>query len=182
MHRGPTCSELFCAVVPLRTATLPGPEPGAGYTLAVSLMAPFSRGSVRLAGSVPGAAPVIDPRYYTDSCDLDVMAAGLRAARELGTAPAFDAWRGEEAQPGADAQDDDALRAYLHQSLRSYHHYAGTCRIGVDEGAVVDMDLRVRGFEGLRVVDASVMPSPVSANTNATVYAIAERAVDLIRS
>ncbi|NMH77757.1 GMC family oxidoreductase [Pseudonocardia xinjiangensis] len=174
--------QLFCAVVPMRTATLPGPEPGAGYTIAVSLMAPFSRGSVRLATAQAGAASVIDPRYYTDSRDLDAMAAGLRAARELGTAQAFDAWRGEEAQPGIDVQDDDALRGYLRRSLRSYHHYAGTCRIGVDDGAVVDTDLRVRGVEGLRVVDASVMPSPISANTNATVYAIAERAVDLLRS
>jgi choline dehydrogenase len=174
--------QLFCSVTPLRTATLTGPDPGAGYTLAVCLMAPFSRGSVRLAGPVPGTPPVIDPRYYTDGRDLDALVAGLRAARELGNAPAFAPWRGEEAQPGSDVQSDDELRAYIRSSLRSYHHYAGTCRIGTDDGAVLDTDLRVRGFEGLRVVDASVMPSPVSANTNATVYAIAERAAELIRS
>ncbi|NMH80653.1 GMC family oxidoreductase [Pseudonocardia xinjiangensis] len=174
--------QVFCSVVPLRTATLPGPEPGAGYTLAVSLTAPFSRGTVRLAGPTPGALPVIDPRYYTDSRDVDAMVTGLRIARELGTAPAFDAWRGEEAQPGVGTQSEEELRVYVHRSLRSYHHYAGTCRMGVDDRAVVDADLRLRGFQGVRVVDASVMPTPVSANTNATVYAIAERAVELVRS
>ena len=79
-------------------------------------------------------------------------------------------------------QSDDELRSYIPRSLRSYHHLAGTCRIGTDNEAVLDTDLRLRGFEGLRVADASVMPSPVSANTNAAVYAIAERAAELIRS
>jgi choline dehydrogenase-like flavoprotein len=174
--------QLFCSVLPLRTATLPGPERGAGYTIVVSLMAPFSRGTVRLAGAVPDAAPLIDPRYYADGRDVDALVAGLRAARELGTAPAFAPWRGEEAQPGSAAQSDVELRGYIRRSLRSYHHYAGTCRIGTDDDAVLDIDLRVRGVEGLRVADASVMPSPVSANTNAAVYAIAERAAELIRS
>jgi choline dehydrogenase-like flavoprotein len=77
-------------------------------------------------------------------------------------------------------RNDDDLRAYLRKNIRSYSHYAGTCRIGADETAVVDTELRVHGISGLRVADASVMPSPVSANTNATVYAIAERAADLI--
>jgi len=174
--------QVFTSVVPLRTATLAGPEPGAGYTIAVSLVAPFSRGTVRLADAAPDAAPLIDPRYYSDGRDVDALVAGLRAARELGTASAFAPWRGEEAQPGSDVQSDDELHDYIRRSLRSYHHYAGTCRIGTDDDAVLDSDLRVRGFEGLRVADASVMPSPVSANTNAAVYAIAERAAELIRT
>jgi choline dehydrogenase-like flavoprotein len=91
-------------------------------------------------------------------------------------------WRGEETLPGTDVRDARQLRGYLRQNIRSYNHYAGTCRIGVDESAVVDSELRVYGVDGLRVADASVMPSPVSANTNATVYAIAERAVELIRA
>jgi choline dehydrogenase len=106
---------------------------------------------------------------------------GLRAARELGNAPAFAHWRGAEAQPGTEVRDDAELRAYLRRSLHSYFHYAGTCRMGTDDDAVVDPELRVRGVEGLRVADASVMPTPVSANTNATVYAIAERAAELVR-
>jgi choline dehydrogenase-like flavoprotein len=186
LHSTPTTPwpdiQLFCSVMPLRTASLTGPERGAGYSIAVCLMAPFSRGTVRLAGAAPDAAPLIDPRYYTDGRDVDALVTGLRAARELGTAAAFDPWRGEEAQPGSDVQSDDELRSYIHRSLRSYHHYAGTCRIGTDHEAVLDVDLRVRGFEGLRVADASVMPSPVAANTNAAVYAVAERAAELIRS
>jgi choline dehydrogenase len=154
---------------------------GAGYTIVVALMQPFSRGFVRLAGAAPDAAPVIDPNYYTDSRDLDAVAAGLRAARNIGAAPALDPWRGEEVLPGRGVQDDDSLRAYPRRNLRSYSHYAGTCRIGADEHAVVDTELRVRGVSGLRVADASVMPAPISANTNATVYAIAERAASLIR-
>jgi hypothetical protein len=112
-------------------------------------MAPFSRGTVRLADAAPDAAPLIDPRYYSDGRDVDALVAGLRAARELGTASAFDPWRGEEAQPGSDVQSDDELRGYIRRSLRSYHHYAGTCRIGTDNEAVLDIDLRVRALSGV---------------------------------
>ncbi|MEU1441658.1 GMC family oxidoreductase [Streptomyces mirabilis] len=147
----------------------------------VALMMPFSRGTVRLATSTPGGAPLLDPRYYTDSRDVAAMVGGLRTAREIGNAPALSDWRGEEALPGPAVHDDEQWTAYLHKNLRTYSHHAGTCRIGTDETAVVDPKLRVRGVSGLRVADASVMPSSVSANTNATVYAIAERAADLVR-
>lgn len=177
---GPDVQIMFVDV-PLRADSLPGPDMDRGYSIVVSLMAGYSRGSVRLASGTPGAAPVIDPRYYTDSRDLDMMVAGLRMAREIGAAPALSPWRGAEALPGTDVRDDDALRAYALRNIRSYSHYGGTCRIGGDELAVVDTELRVHGVDGLRVADASVMPSPVSANTNATVYAIAERAAELIR-
>jgi choline dehydrogenase len=110
-----------------------------------------------------------------------MMVSGLRIAREIGAAPALVPWCGGEALPGADVRDEDGLRAYLRENIRSYSHYAGTCRIGADESAVVDTELRVHGVTGLRVADASVMPAPVSANTNATVYAIAERAANLLR-
>jgi choline dehydrogenase len=168
--------------VPLRAGTLPGPAIGEGYTLAVSLMLPRSRGSVRLAGAEPGTPPLIDPNYYADPRDLHAFTAGLRAARDIGRAAALDPWRGEEVLPGPGADDDASLRAYLRRNLRSYAHPGGTCRIGTDSEAVVDTDLRVHGITGLRVADASVMPSPPSANTSATVYAIAERAADLIQT
>jgi choline dehydrogenase-like flavoprotein len=145
-------------------------------------MTPISRGTVRLASTTPGAAPLIDPQYYADSRDLDAMASGLRTAREIGNAPALANWRGEEALPGPDIHEDEQLHTYLRTNLRSYSHYAGTCRIGIDEPAVIDPELRVRGVSGLRIADASVMPAIVSANTNATVYAIAERAADLLRN
>jgi choline dehydrogenase len=176
---GPDVQIMFVDV-PLRADALPGPDMGEGYAIVVSLLAPFSRGSLRLASNVPGAAPTIDPRYYTDPRDLDMMVAGLRMAREIGCADALAPWRGPEALPGPGVVGDEQLRAYLRRNIRSYSHYAGTCALGTDELAVVDTELRVRGVDGLRVADASVMPSPASANTNATVYAIAERAADLI--
>ncbi|MFF4346186.1 GMC family oxidoreductase [Streptomyces sp. NPDC001530] len=174
--------QLQMVDVPLREDSLPGPDIGHGYTVMVALMTPHSRGTVRLADATPGKAPLIDPQYYADARDLDAMVYGLRAARTVGETTALADWRGAEVQPGPGVQDDEHLRAYLRRNLRSYGHYTGTCRMGSDEGAVVDSDLRVRGVQGLRVADASVMPSIVSANTNATVYAIAERAADLLRS
>jgi choline dehydrogenase len=178
---GPDMGILFIDV-PLREDSLPGPDPGQGYTIAASLMTPFSRGSLRLASDVPGAAPVIDPRYCTDARDVEMMVAGLRIAREIGRADALEPWRGAEALPGPGVAGDEQLRAYLRRNIRSYSHYAGTCALGTDGMAVVDPELRVHGIEGLRVADASVMPAAVSANTVATVYAIAERAADLIRA
>jgi choline dehydrogenase len=174
--------QIMFVDVPLRAETLPGPAIGQGYTLATSLMLPRSRGTVRLASAEPGTPPLIDPNYYADPRDLHTFAAGLRAAREIGRATALDPWRGEEVLPGPDVNDDASLRAYLRQNLRTYAHPGGTCRIGTDADAVVDTGLRVRGINGLRVADASVMPSAPSANTNATVYAIAERAAHLIQA
>ena len=178
-QHGPDVQIMFVDV-PLRAESLPGPEMGQGYAIVVCVMAPFSRGSLRLANATPGALPLIDPQYLVDSRDADMMVAGLGMAREIGRAPALTPWRGEEALPGVDMRHAAQLREYLRENLRSYSHYAGTCRIGSDESAVVDTELRVHGIEGLRVADASVMPSPVSANINATVFAIAERAAELI--
>jgi choline dehydrogenase len=174
--------QIMFVDVPLRAETLPGPAIGEGYTLATSLMLPRSRGSVRLASAEPGTPPLIDPNYYADPRDLHTFAAGLRAAREIGRAAALDQWRGEEVLPGPGVNDDGSLRAYLRRNLRTYAHPGGTCRIGTGADAVVDTELRVRGISGLRVADASVMPSAPSANTNATVYAIAERAAHLIQA
>jgi choline dehydrogenase len=148
----------------------------------VSLMSPYSRGSLRLAGMTPGAHPVIDPAYYTDQRDLDIVVAGLRIARAIGAAPALAPWCGMEALPGPAVRGKEDLRSYIRTNIRSYSHYAGTCAIGTDERSVVGTGLHVHGIRNLRVADASVMPSPISANTNATVYAIAERAAELIRS
>ncbi|MEV0804267.1 GMC family oxidoreductase N-terminal domain-containing protein [Kribbella sp. NPDC050281] len=174
--------QLMFVDVPLHAATVPGPDLGQGYTIAVALMAPYSRGSVRLASNDPGARPVIDPAYYADERDLDIVVAGLRIAGEIGAAPALTPWRGSEALPGPDVRGTEELRRYVRKNLRSYSHYAGTCAIGTDERSVVDVGLFVHGIRNLRVADASVMPSPISANTNATVFAIAERAAELIRS
>jgi choline dehydrogenase len=154
-----------------------GPE---SYTIGVALMLPRSRGTVRLASAEPGAHPVLDPGYYSDDRDLATMVAGLRIAREVGRACALHPWRGAELGPGPGVDDDAGLRAYARRTLVPYMHLVGTCRMGEDDMAVVDTDLRVRGIGGLRVADASVIPAIPSANTNATVYAIAERAAELI--
>jgi choline dehydrogenase-like flavoprotein len=185
--RDPDCAgpdlRLQLADVPVYAEGLQGPGPGEGYTILVGLMAPYSRGTVRLDGADPATPPLIDPRYYTDHHDLDLMVTGLRAARAIGDAPALAPWRGEEELPGAGAQDDETLATYLSRNPSSYSHYAGTCAIGTDtdEDAVIDTELRVRGVDGLRVADASIMPTIVSADTGATVYALAERAADLLR-
>ena len=155
-----------------------GPE--WGYTIATALMQPFSRGTVRLASASPDAAPVVDPRYLSDPRDVEAMVAGLKIAREIGGAQALAPWRAAEALPGPDAGTDDALRHYAGQAMGSYFHPVGTCRMGTDTMSVVDPELRVHGISGLRIADGSIMPSIVAGNTNATVYAIAERAATLI--
>jgi choline dehydrogenase len=170
----------------LVSAPIPVPSrkgPDNGYTIGFSAMTPRSRGTVRLASADADVMPLVDTNYLGDSQDVATMCEGLRIARWIGRADALEAWRGEEVLPGAGIDDNDAdsLRHYLSESLRPYFHYVGTARIGGDAMAVVDTALRVRGIKGLRVADASVMPSIASANTNATVYAIAERAADLIK-
>ncbi|OBF39450.1 choline dehydrogenase [Mycobacterium sp. ACS1612] len=167
--------------LPLPVPTLPTPEHG--YSIMFSAINPHSRGRIRLAGPDAGMLPEVDPNYLADARDVATMRAGLRLARRIGEGEALAGWRGAEVHPGPHVDDaDDSLDEYLRLSLRCYFHYAGTCRMGGDEMAVVDPQLRVRGIEGLRVADASVMPSIVTANTAATVYGIAERAADLIRT
>jgi choline dehydrogenase len=162
-------------------------EPTPGYSVLVSLMAPAGRGSVRLSGPETTDPLVIDAGYFGDEeslfpkvSDLDRMVIGLQRARELGEADALAPWRGAELHPGADVRVEQACRDYLRRTVRTYFHYVGTCRIGTDDLSVVDPLLRVRGIDGLRIADASVMPTIVSANTNATVLAIAERAASLV--
>jgi choline dehydrogenase len=164
--------------VPLSVPSLPGPDQG--YALLVSLMAPRSRGSVQLATARPQSGPRLDPNYFSDPRDIGVLVAGLDQARAIGRANALARWRGAEVLPGSETLNGDGIRAYLRRAVQSYHHPVGTCKIGVDSTAVVDADLRVRGIGGLRVADASVMPSVVSGNTMASVYGIAERAASLL--
>jgi choline dehydrogenase len=171
--------QIALSDVPLPSPGNNGPQ--ALLVLLTSLMQPFSRGTVRLASASPDAAPVVAPRYLTDHRDLDAIVRGLKIALDIPVARALKPWLAREIAPGPGARDDAALRAYAAASVVSCNHPVGTCRIGADDLAVVDPELRVHGVSGLRVADASVMPSIVSANTNATVYAIAERAAELIR-
>jgi choline dehydrogenase len=175
----PDTHILFCDVPlppPGRTA------PSQGYSIEFTMLRPHSRGTVRLASSDPTAAPLIDPGFLTDERDVAFMLRAARAARDVGKADALEPWRDTEAIPGPQMSTDEQLHAYLRQSTGTYFHPVGTCRMGTDTNAVTDTELRVHGVKGLRVVDASVMPSLPAANTNATVLAIAEKATDLIRA
>lgn len=164
--------------VPWVPPTVSAPNPG--YNINVALMTPLSRGTVRLASTDPHTSPLVDPAYLTDDHDLAVMVAGLRMARDIGAAQALDPWRGREVLPGPEVTDDNGLREHLRAVVGPYWHGVGTCAMGSGDQAVVDDQLRVHGIAGLRIADASVMPTIVSANTNATVLAIAEKAADML--
>ncbi|MFJ7495142.1 GMC family oxidoreductase [Streptomyces sp. NPDC097727] len=164
----------------------PSPNPVAqvdnGFTIGVSPMRPFSRGTLRITSADPYAAPAIDPAYFTDERDVKAVLSGIATAREIAGSAALAAWGAEEIAPGPDVAHTEALGRYARTVFQSYCHPVGTCALGEDEMSVVDSQLRVRGLEGLRVADGSVIPSIPSNNTNATVYAIAERAAEFIRS
>jgi len=152
-------------------------------TCAVWQHRPYSSGSVGLRSPDPLAPPVIHPNYLSDERDRVVLVDGLRLARRLLRSPAFAPHLGEELRPGAQAQTDEELVAYAREFGASSYHYNGTARMGPasDRESVVDESLRVRGVAGLRVVDASVMPTTPSGNTCAPTMMLAEKAADLIR-
>jgi choline dehydrogenase len=164
---------------------IPVPNPVApvrnGFTIGVSPMRPASRGSLRIASADPYAAPLIDPRYFTAEQDVRAVLSGIATARRIAASGALAPWGVEEVSPGPAAAGEESLAEHTRRYFGSYCHPVGTCLMGEDDLSVVDSELRVRGLDGLRVADASVMPSIPSNNTNATVYAIAERAADLLR-
>ncbi|MGY1601786.1 GMC family oxidoreductase [Geodermatophilus sp. SYSU D00815] len=151
------------------------------FTAATVLVRVHSRGSVRLRSADPTWAPAIDAGYLTDERDLDALVAGVEKARELASAAPLASVLAEEWSPGGTVSGRAALRSKVRETLESLYHPVSSCRMGVDDLAVVDPRLRVHGLEGLRVVDASVMPTLVRGNTNAPTIMIAERAADLIR-
>jgi choline dehydrogenase len=153
-----------------------------GFTLAAAAVKPESRGSITVRSSDPLDAPVIQPNYCSDveGKDIRVLIDGIRWMRKIVAAPEFASLAGVEITPGPEVISDRDLAAYVRQSAETYFHPVGTCKMGIDELAVVDPQLRVRGVERLRVVDASVMPSIPRANTNAATIMIAEKAADLI--
>jgi choline dehydrogenase-like flavoprotein len=154
---------------------------GWGITLNSAYLRPRSRGTVRLASADPMAAPLIDPNYWSDPHDLQMSLKGLAMARDILRQPALKPFLRREVMPGADMTDPAALFDYACRMAKTDHHPVGTCRMGADEMAVVSPDLRLRGIDGLRVCDASVMPRLPSCNTNAPTIMIAEKASDMIR-
>jgi choline dehydrogenase-like flavoprotein len=142
---------------------------------------PSSRGRITLSSADPLAPPLIDPAYLDDDADLDILVAGLRAQREIAAGGPLANHITEELLPGPEVRDEEELRAYVRRTVTTVWHPTSTCAMGEDPTAVCDPELRVRGVDGLRVVDASVMPAVPRGNTNAPTIAIAERAADLIR-
>jgi len=139
-----------------------------------------SRGHVRLANSDPSTFPLIDPAYMSEPDDLRTLIGGIRLARDLASTRAFAGFLAGESSPGLDKHSNHELAEHVRNHLETCFHPVGTCRMGDDEAAVVDHRLAVRGLQGLRVVDASVMPRIINGNTNAPTAMIAEKGADLI--
>ena len=150
------------------------------FTLMTCFLRPESRGSVRLASADPLARPLIDANYLATPRDMEALVQGFKQARKVLEQPAFAPHRLQELEPGAAVQSDEQIRDFIRRRAETVYHPVGTCKMGRDAMAVVDARLRVHGLGGLRVVDASIMPTLVGGNTNAPTTMIAERAADLI--
>ena len=156
--------------------------PQGGVTLNSAYLRPRSRGTVRLASSDPMAAPLIDPNYWADPHDREMSIRGLKLAQEIMRQDALKPFVKAERLPGPDVRTDEDYFRYACTHSKTDHHPAGTCRMGIDPGAVVDPQLRLNGIDALRVIDNAIMPSLVSANTNATAIMIGEKGADLVRA
>jgi len=154
---------------------------GHGICCHVCVMRPHSRGTVRLAGPDPLVAPAIDPAFLSDPRDLATTIAGVRLTERIMRAPALAPYLDRPMFGLREGMSDADWESYIRARADTIYHPVGTCRMGADAASVVDPALRVRGAEGLRVVDASVMPALISGNTNAPTIMIAEKAADLIR-
>ncbi|WP_293750431.1 choline dehydrogenase [uncultured Paraglaciecola sp.] len=156
---------------------------GYGYGVHVCGLYPKSRGEIKLRSNKPGDLAMIDPNYLHHPDDQKVMIDGVRRAREILAAPSFEKYQSWEIGPGPEAQTDEQILAFIRKKAETIYHPVGTCKMGdVEETmTVVDPELKVKGIKGLRVVDASVMPTLVGGNTNAPTIMIAERCADLIK-
>lgn len=182
-------SRADLAAPDLQFNALPGPRPDddmklpdwGGVSMVVGVIEVSSRGRVSLRSADPGTRPAMDPAYFANDAELDVLVAGVRQAREIvGYAPLACLNAGEYA-PGEQMSDDEQLREWIRRNTVTMFHPTSSCAMGDTDQAVCDPALRVRGVDGLRVVDASVFPAVPRGNTNAPTIALAERAADLIR-
>jgi choline dehydrogenase-like flavoprotein len=154
----------------------------AGATVNPCVLRPESRGEIRLKSTNPADHPLVDPRYLTAPEDMRLSIKALKLAREILAQPSFASYvEKTEAYPGEAIADEAALSAYIRSKGKTVYHPVGTCRMGRDEMAVVDPELRVHGLRNLRVVDNSIMPTLISGNTNATAIMIGEKASDMVR-
>jgi choline dehydrogenase len=153
---------------------------GRWATLMPGLIYPRSHGEITLRSNDPTAAPLIDPRYFSDAADLEHLVAGVKLAREIAATAPLAEHLGGAHFPGDDVRSEDELRTWIRLSVNTIFHPTGTCKMGSDSMAVVDPELRVVGMRGLRVADASIMPRIIGGNTNAPTIMIAEKAADLV--
>jgi choline dehydrogenase len=167
---------------PMPVEGYPQLEYGDGYAIVAGIIRPLSRGRLWLRSADPAEHPVIDPHYLEEQADVRALLASLKLSREVGEAKALSEFRAREIAPGPDVRTDEELLEYGMRNLITYHHQVGTCKMGIDNQAVVTPDLRVYGVPGLRVADASVMPAVTSGNTNAPSIMIGERAADFLLS
>jgi choline dehydrogenase-like flavoprotein len=160
--------------VPMYEPWMTGPDNG--FSLMAGIVTPHSRGALTLTGPGPHDPVAIDLGALSDERDLRSLEASVRQCREIGAQPALAGeWGARELYPGPDVDDDAALRDYVRRTAITYHHQVGTCRMGSDADAVVDARLRVHGVDGLRVIDASIMPVVTTGNTNAPSVLIGEQ-------
>ena len=156
---------------------------GFGYGLHICHLYPKSRGEIRLRSSNPADIAVIDPQFLTHEEDRKVMVEAVKLGRKILNSKEFDQYSSTEMLPGKDAESDDDILAFIRKRAETIYHPIGTCKMGAEDDptAVVNPQLQVKGVEGLRVIDASVMPTLIGGNTNAPTIMIAERAADLIK-
>ncbi len=174
----PDLQPLFMGI-PYYAPGFEGPEKA--FTLCAGMIRPKSRGTVKLKSNDPKEAPLIDPNYLAEQADFDALYEGVKFCRELGNTKALEEWTEKEVYPGENCTPEE-VRKYIRAAASTYHHVAGTCKMGVDQNSVVDPTLKVRGIKNLRVADASIMPSITSGNTNAPTIMIGEKAADLIKN
>jgi choline dehydrogenase len=155
---------------------------GHGMSLGATLVLPRSRGRLRLRSADPAAAPDIDPACLEDPADVKLLIEGFWLGRAILAAPPFDEYRGAEVLPGSDLEEDDEVEEYVRAYCELLYHPMSTCRMGVFDDTVVDPHLSVHGIEHLSVADASIIPTAINGNTNATCIMIGEKAADLLRS
>jgi pyridoxine 4-oxidase len=165
---------LGCVAAPTVTECFERPASGSAYTILSGVTHPSSRGRITLSGPDLDHPPIIDPKYLATEHDRRLVRQALDLARMIGHQRALAPWRAEEIYPGIDCHSDADLDAFVQRAAMTHHHPVGTCRMGRAAGSVVDADLQLHGFEGLYVVDASVIPAITSGPIHAAVLAIAE--------
>lgn len=158
----------------------PGLEgPANAFTLCAGLVRPVSRGEIKLNSANAEDDPYLDPNYLGEQADYDAIYEAVKLCQQLGRTKAMSEWMKEEVYPGNNKSEAE-IEDYIRNSCETYHHMVGTCKMGIDSMSVVDPELKVRGVEGLRVADASIMPTIISGNTNAPAIMIGEKAADMI--